>query len=718
MRLRDNGVGEASRFARRVAWLAILACLLGPTVAGRAAETPAAPPPATAAVAPASDMSSAGWLERIAMRLESEAMSDVSMLPDTPAALVREWRSFDKNGSALGALINLGWIVLAAVVALCAQRAVARGLSRGLRRALRSRPGGPTLVGLFMLLVCDGLGLAVFGAVFVYSRHWLMALGATINIVLFAAHVLIRWRIAMLVVGAVLRPKEPVARLIEVTDLEAHRLARFLSATILAIVVLIDFGRYGLADEDSGAPHVISLIVAAAVASLYVLIVFRARDAAEALIRGRDRSGLIGALRAGLARAWLAIGLTSVAGLMVFFVFGLSLGLLSYYHALSETLDVLLVVIVLERLTERGWHDAEPSIGGPANAVERLMARSFHRVLRALVVFVTAMTLAWIWIDAIEMQAAAAAHALQSTAAALGTLFVAFFAWELIRLGIDRHLQNVGGGPKLPGSDDDDETAPGSRLQTILPMLRAAFGVLIAVVVTLIVLSRLGIDTAPLIAGAGVFGLAISFGAQSLVRDIISGLFYLWDDAFRVGEYIDTGRLKGTVEALGIRSVKLRHHNGPLHTIPYGQLGAVTNQSRDFATIKFNLRLEPGTDVELVRKTAKRIGLEMQEIPEIAAEVMLPLKMQGIAEVADNAVVFRFKFTARPVKPSWVQREYLKTMYRVFSEKGIAFASGALTLQTVAPRSGAMPAIEGEALPLLAEAMATPASAPVARSVA
>ena len=79
-----------------------------------------------------------------------------------------------------------------------------------------------------------------------------------------------------------------------------------------------------------------------------------------------------------------------------------------------------------------------------------------------------------------------------------------------------------------------------------------------------------------------------------------------------------------TERTLGMRSVKLRHHNGPLHTIPYGQLGAVTNQSRDFATIKFNLRLEPGTDIELVRRTAKRVGLEMQEIPEIATEVMLP----------------------------------------------------------------------------------------------
>jgi small-conductance mechanosensitive channel len=266
-----------------------------------------------------------------------------------------------------------------------------------------------------------------------------------------------------------------------------------------------------------------------------------------------------------------------------------------------------------------------------------------------------------------------------SVGTAVGTLLVAAIAWEAARMSIDRHLQDAYRGPRLPG--DDDESSPGSRLQTVLPMLRAAFGVVIAVVAALIVLSHLGVDTAPLIAGAGVFGLAISFGSQSLVRDIISGLFYMWDDAFRVGEYIDTGRLKGTVEALGIRSVKLRHHNGPLHTVPYGQLGAVTNQSRDFATIKFNLRLEPGTDVELVRKTAKRIGLDMQEEPEIAAEVLIPLKLQGIVEVTETALVVRFKFTARPVKPGWIQREYLKRIYLVFAEKGITFASGALTLR-------------------------------------
>lgn len=706
MRLQFDGIGGAPRLGRRLAWLALLAWLLCPAATGRAAD---APPAAAAAAAPGGEMSSAGWLEHIAMKLESEAMSDIGMLPDTSAALAREWRSFDRTGSALGALANLGWIGLAAALALLAERAVARGLGRRLRRTMRMRPEGPTLLSLLLLLLYDILGLAVFAGVLVYGRHWLMAGGVTLSLMLFAANVLIRWRIAALVVGTMLRPRDPVARLIELPDGEARGLARFLSTIILAIIVLVGFGRYGLADEDSGAPHVIALIVAAVVFALYALIVFRARGVAEALIRGRG-TGLIGALRAAVARAWLPIGLTTVAGLMVFFVFGLSLGLLSYYHGFVSTLGVLLVLLVLERLTERGWRDALPAGGGAAGAVERLVAHSLHRVLRAVVLLIAAMTLAWIWIEAIPLPASEAARAMSSTAAAAGMLFVAYLAWELTRLGIDRHLQNVAGGPRLPGGDDDDEAAPGSRLQTILPMLRAAFGVLIAVVVTLIVLSRLGIDTAPLIAGAGVFGLAISFGAQSLVRDIISGLFYLWDDAFRVGEYIDTGRLKGTVEALGIRSVKLRHHNGPLHTIPYGQLGAVTNLSRDFATIKFNLRLEPGTDIELVRKAAKRIGLDMQQNPEIAAEVMLPLKLQGIAEVTDNAVVLRFKFTARPVKPSWIQREYLKTMYRVFAEKGIAFASGALTLQTVAPKP------EGGAAPLaLAETLAAPAASPSSR---
>jgi moderate conductance mechanosensitive channel len=640
-------------------------------------------------VARAADMPpadrSASWSEQAMTRIEAEAVGDVMAIPAIPEAVSREWRSFDRNGSASGVLADLGWVTLAAIAALLAERAAARALARRPRRRMRVRGSGPNLTDMGLLLACDLIGLAVFLMVFAAARrHWLPLAGVTEALAIFAANVLIRWRIVALVLRAILRPHEPVARLIEVGDAEALRLDRFVSVAVLVIVLLVGFGRYGLMDEDSGAAHVVSLLTAVFVFALYAAIVFRTREAMEALIRGRRTLGVVAAVRAAIARAWLALALCLFAALMVIYVAGLSLNLLSYYHAITQTFGIFFLLIVLDRLTERVWHDADSASPTRNIGPAELQARAGHHVIRAIGLAAAALALASLWTDAIDAGAAVSEAAMRSATAAIGTLFVAFILWELVRLAIDRHLVS-GSGPSAPGVDDDDAAAPASRLQTVLPLVRAAFAVVIGVLAALIVLSRLGVDTAPLIAGAGVFGLAVSFGSQSLVRDIISGLFYMWDDAFRVGEYIDTGRLRGTVETLGIRSVKLRHQNGPLHTIPYGQLGAVTNLSRDFATIKFNLRFEPGTDIDLVRRTTKQLGIAMQDDPEMAAEVMLPLKLQGVAEIADNALVLRFKFTARPVKPSWVQREYLKRLVQAFAEKGIAFASGAMVLQTLPP---------------------------------
>lgn len=628
-------------------------------------------------------------------RIESEIVADARTIPAIPEAVSREWRSLDRTGSSLGVLADLGWVVVAALVALFAENGTVRLLRRYPRRRMRARDRGPTLADMAMLLVCDLAGLAVYMAVFSSARrHSLAAVGVTEAMAIFASNVLFRWRIVALVLRAILRPDEASARLIEIDDAEAWRLYRFVSLAVLAVVTIIGFGRYGLMDEDSGAAHVVSLLTAVIVFAIYTVVVLRSRAGMEALIRGRRSVGVVPAVRRAVASAWLPISLGLFAGLMVIYVAGLSLNLLSYYHAVTQTLGMLFLLIVVDRLTERAWSNDEVLVLTRNVGVAELQARAAHRIVRAIVLVAIAWVLVSIWIDVIDTSTAVAAMATRSAAAALGTLFIAFVAWELVRLAIDRHLVTQNVGSALPA--DDDAGAPASRLQTVLPMLRAAFAVVIGVLAALIVLSRLGVDTAPLIAGAGVFGLAVSFGSQSLVRDIISGLFYMWDDAFRVGEYIDTGRLKGTVETLGIRSVKLRHQNGPLHTIPYGQLGAVSNLSRDFATIKFNLRFVPETDIELVRKTAKQLGLSMQdENAELAAEVMQPLKLQGVAEVVDNAMVLRFKFTARPVKPSWVQREYLKRMVKAFDEKGVKFATGAMVLQTV-PSPSSPPAASAD----------------------
>ena len=135
---------------------------------------------------------------------------------------------------------------------------------------------------------------------------------------------------------------------------------------------------------------------------------------------------------------------------------------------------------------------------------------------------------------------------------------------------------------------DPNEASRRSRMRTLLPILRNILFIVFLVMAALMALSSMGVQIGPLIAGAGVVGVAVGFGAQTLVKDVISGIFYLLDDAFRVGEYIISGSYKGTVESFSLRSIKLRHHRGYLYTVPFGTLGAVQNMSRDWVIDKLH----------------------------------------------------------------------------------------------------------------------------------
>ena len=192
----------------------------------------------------------------------------------------------------------------------------------------------------------------------------------------------------------------------------------------------------------------------------------------------------------------------------------------------------------------------------------------------------------------------------------------------------------------------------------------------IAVVGALLVLSELGVNITPLIAGASVLGLAVSFGSQSLVRDVVSGIFFLAEDSFRIGEYLDCSKVKGTVEGFSVRCLKLRHQNGQLHIVPFGQVAHITNFSRDWTVVKFNLAFAQGTDVELLRKTVKKIGLDMMEEPTFKPILLQPLKMQGVVDIKDSSLIVRFKFMARPKNPSMVQRMAIRRMYDAFPGAG------------------------------------------------
>ncbi|MDC0948846.1 mechanosensitive ion channel [Gammaproteobacteria bacterium] len=249
---------------------------------------------------------------------------------------------------------------------------------------------------------------------------------------------------------------------------------------------------------------------------------------------------------------------------------------------------------------------------------------------------------------------------------------IAYLLWVLIVAFFDKRLPDEPSGEvEVEG---DGGGAGASRSETLMPLLRSFFIACFVVVVALMMLSRLGVEITPLLAGAGVVGLAIGFGSQKLVQDIISGVFFLADDAFRKGEYIDLGALRGTVEKISIRSMQLRHHLGALQTIPYGEIQTVKNLSRDWVTMKLELRLSYDTDVEQVRKIIKKVGQQMLDHPEYGPNFILPLKSQGVLRVEESALIVRMKFTTKPGQQWVIRREAFRLVKDALSEQGIEFA--------------------------------------------
>ncbi len=180
-------------------------------------------------------------------------------------------------------------------------------------------------------------------------------------------------------------------------------------------------------------------------------------------------------------------------------------------------------------------------------------------------------------------------------------------------------------------------------------------------------LGNLGINVTPLLAGAGVAGLAIGFGAQKLVSDIMSGLFFLIDDAFRLNEYIDTGGVQGTVEKISLRSIQLRDSKGPVLIIPYSDIDKVTNFGRDWGIMKLRFTVPFGTDTEKVRKIFKKIGQEMMENPELAPGFIEPFKGQGVAEFTDYGIVVRGKFMHKPGAQFGIRKQIFKRVQEEFA---------------------------------------------------
>jgi moderate conductance mechanosensitive channel len=316
------------------------------------------------------------------------------------------------------------------------------------------------------------------------------------------------------------------------------------------------------------------------------------------------------------------------------------------------------------RLIQAGVDHALRPPGAALAETRGVLAAALGRGLRALAIVGAALLLVHAFgldVDALAARDTMWMRLLRGAVQALAIILIADVIWLVVASLIDQRLRST-----------QEQNA---RLRTLLPIVRGTFAAVLLVMTVLMALSALGVQVGPLLASAGVFGIAIGFGAQTLVRDMFSKFFYLLDDAFRVGEYIQSGNYKGTVEHLGVRSVVLRHHRGPLYTIPYGQLGAVQNQSRDWVIDKLTIGVTYDADLDKAKKLIKKIGRDLAADAEFAPSILEPLKMQGVEQFGDFAIQIRMKMMTKPGQQFTIRRRAYALIKQAFDANGIKFAT-------------------------------------------
>jgi small-conductance mechanosensitive channel len=613
-----------------------------------------------------------------------QAMRAVPALRQVPQVWVR---NVEAEGGTRDDALRFWAIALAGLVAA---PLIGMGMRAGFDHRIGVAPGlGSRLRAAFLKFLVAAIALAVFAFLFCTA---LMAismgrpiLAETADRLIWAA---VQWRLSIVLLIIVVSPRRSDLRLLAIDDADARVCARWFSVYLAVapfnffVVWLTE--RLGFGHEAIfGAALILGLVI-----TVYKIAMFWATRCPIARAILAATGGEPGPIRRTIARSWHWFFIALSLG--IFFGSGIELALGKGAWVARAATATQGIVVALAMAGQASHNLIARACACDATDIRRTLRRArLHRALSGLVdAFVWIVGAAWLgetWgLDLIDPPPGSIERMFVRPALeAAATVVAAWILWTVLSAVIDEKMPP----PATPG-DEDEVPGSASRLDTLLPLLRNTLLIGLAVVAIIVALTTLGLDIGPLLAGLGVVGIAIGFGAQSLVRDVISGIFFLMEDAFRVGEYIDTGRLRGTVEGMSLRSVRLRHQNGQVHTIPFGQVQSVTNYSRDWSVVKFNLHLEPTADIETVRKTIKRVGEELLEDPEIGGDFIQPLKMQGVVDVLQTTLVVRCKFTATPSRPTYLQRQALRHLIDAFAASQIRFAAPNVTLQLASAGAG------------------------------
>lgn len=237
-------------------------------------------------------------------------------------------------------------------------------------------------------------------------------------------------------------------------------------------------------------------------------------------------------------------------------------------------------------------------------------------------------------------------------------IFVLLALWEAVNFGLSETLRRA---------HDNNQT----RVKTLLPLIRNIIFSVFAVLFGLVLLSELGINVAPLLAGAGVIGVAIGFGAQNFVKDFITGFTIILEDLMRVGDTVRVGQYSGAVEKITLRKIQLRGSGGTVFTIPFNAINTVENMTKEFSGFDFAFSISYSTDPDLVFDMLRKIDEDMRSDPNFAAVMMAPIDIWGVDGLTDTGVVIKGRITTMAAKQWSVQREFYKRLVKAFAASGI-----------------------------------------------
>lgn len=247
-------------------------------------------------------------------------------------------------------------------------------------------------------------------------------------------------------------------------------------------------------------------------------------------------------------------------------------------------------------------------------------------------------------------------------------------------------------------AEDDIEEI--KRIETVGRVFRYIATIVISIIAVVEVLHQLGISIAPVLAAAGVVGLAVGFGAQSLIKDYFNGFFILLENQIRQGDVVEAGDKSGFVEEVTLRYVRMRDYSGNVHYVPNGLITTVTNMSRGFAQSVIDVRVAYRENLDEVIEVMKRVGAELRQDAQLASKILDDMEMAGVDQLEVSAVVIRCRFKVLPLEQWGVRREYLKRIKAAFEARGIEIPYPHLTIYPGQYKDGSAPALNLQSLAL------------------